>query len=309
MRRRFLLISVFAILALAGCFGFFDFTRADQSSGDVVVEMTVPTQDDGGGGGDGPPIITNVSASAAVNTASVTWSSIDDHGLIGMYFNYSTDLNYSLSAAVNGTYGVDLSGLSSGTTYYFRIQAVDTGGHQTIYTGFFVTLPSATINSLTIVAKPEKRVSKPGGNLALPFTLVIYDPVAERTVYTLTDQLDNSGSTTSRRLSIPAGSGYEAILKGQSHLAKKITGVNIAVDQDVVLDFTAGGTFELLCGDTQGAGLKDNLVDILDVSDVDAVFNSDDSDADLNRDGVVDVLDMSAVLVNYNQIGNTWPAT
>jgi len=305
--RRFLPIFIFAILALAGCFGFFDSTHADQSSGDISVQMVVPGSGEIPGSGDSAPTITNVVASTTAGSAFVTWSASDDYGLTGVYFYYSADLSYSLSATVSGTYRADLDWLSSETTYYFKIRATDNGGHQTEYTGSFTTFPSVTIASLQIIAKPEKRAAKTGGNLNLAFSLSIYDPVTKHTVYTLTDQLNDSGSTTLRHLPIPAGSDYEVVFKGQSHLAKKIVGVDIAVDQHIVLDFTAGGTFELLCGDVQGTGLKDNLVDILDISSVDAVFNSDNLDADLNRDGVVDVLDMSAVLVNYNKAGDAWP--
>ena len=77
----------------------------------------------------------------------------------------------------------------------------------------------------------------------------------------------------------------------------------------MVLDFTNGGSYELYAGDVQGFGLKDNLIDVLDISMTDSKFNSANEDADLNRDGVVDVLDMSIVLVNYGKQGDPLPAS
>ena len=90
-------------------------------------------------------------------------------------------------------------------------------------------------------------------------------------------------------------------------------GVNIVNGQDLTLDFTDNGQFELLAGDVAGTdiapGLKDNFVDILDVSAEDVKFNSQDLIMDLNRDGIVDVLDVSVLLVNFNKAGDGMPTT
>ena len=106
-------------------------------------------------------------------------------------------------------------------------------------------------------------------------------------------------------------------IKGRSHLAKKITGINIGeATENIILNFTdsseleSWGSYYLSAGDVQGdwPGLKDNFVDVLDISAVDVKFNQlDDLDADLNKDGVVDVLDVAVILTNLNNQGDLLP--
>jgi len=203
----------------------------------------------------------------------------------------------------SSSFSVDLTGLSTGTIYYYLITCVDTDTNASTVSGTSTTLSALFLNNLIILGQPEKRVPKTGGNLSLDSTVLFYNPVTHALVHTVNATLNNSGSSTVYDPSLPTGN-FDAALKGQSHLAKKIINVNIVNGSDATLDFTESGAFYLLAGDVQGAGLKDNFVDILDISAVDIRFNSTDLEADLNRDGIVDVLDMSIVLVNYNKPGD-----
>lgn len=297
------------ILSIVGLFGLADFVYGDTKTGDINIQMLVvePPGEPGPGAGDSAPVISNVTSTPSATSSATTWTITDDNGLSSVIFSYGMDLAYSSTSSIIGTYGVNLTGLTPDTVYYFRILVVDIASNIAQYTGSFTTLADK-VKSLKIIAKPEKRVFKPGGNLDLDVTVLFYDPAIEQVVHMLNTSLDKSGSSTLYQLVMPTGNNLQVILKGQSHLAKKIVGVNIANGQDIILDFTDGGYFELLAGDVQGTGLKDNFIDILDLAAEDVKFNANYLNEDLNRDGIVDVLDLSIILVNYNQQGDPIPA-
>ncbi len=295
------------VLLLTGLFSFSSFVYGSSESGIVIVQMSVPEPitepgDPDPGAGDSAPVISNVVSTTAATSANVTWIITDDHGLNSVTFNYSTDLSYGLTTTTVGTYQVNLTGLAQDTVYYFKITAIDIATNITVYVGSFKT-SSDSVKSIKIYAKPEKRVAKTGGNLDLDATVLFYNPATAHVIHTLNILLDKTGSTTLYNVIMPNGTGLQAILKGQSHLARKIIGVNILNGQNIVLDFTESGSTELLAGDVQGTGLKDNFVDILDVSAEDVNYNNTGLNEDLNRDGIVDVLDMSITLVNFNKAG------
>lgn len=297
---------VVLLLLLGGCFVFGRFAFTAEESGDINVQFTVPSS---GGGGetsdDIAPVISGVAAFPSFTTATVSWVATDNVAVSYCSFNYGPTESYGLSGGTNysgSNYYVLLTDLATGTPYYFLITCADTG-NQTTATGTFMTMSEEFQNKLTIIAKPEKRVPKTGGNLALDVTLVLYDSVTKLKVFTYTTAINNAGSSTVQNIGAPTGD-FEAVLKGQSHLAKKIIGVHLENGTDAVLDFSDAGAFSLLAGDVQGVGLKDNFVDILDVSAEDIKFNSTNLEFDLNRDDIVDVLDMSAILVNYNKKGD-----
>lgn len=81
----------------------------------------------------------------------------------------------------------------------------------------------------------------------------------------------------------------EAVCEDVSHTATVLT---------TLLDVT------LLAGDIDG----DTLIDITDATAIGIVFGTPDDVADLNADGVVDVLDLILMAVNYGQTseGNPW---
>ncbi len=114
----------------------------------VNVNLTVPAAGSVGGGapapgspGDVPPIIFAVASSTSFTTATITWSASDDLAVSSSLFVYGLTVSYGNSGVVVGTYKTNLSGLATGTLYYFKISAIDSGNHTTDYTGTFTTTP------------------------------------------------------------------------------------------------------------------------------------------------------------------------
>jgi len=298
-------IIISALLLFAACFFYFDVADTAQENENINVQFTVPGGGGGGGGDSIPPVITGMVTVPGFTTATVSWTVTDDTGIGACYFDYGLTPLYGMSAMPIGLgdFSVNLSGLATGTIYYFLITCLDSSSNPATANGTFLTNSALFQNSLIILAKPEKRVPKTGGNWDVDAAVLFYNPVTHELIHTLNTALSNTGSSTVMDNLLPVGN-YEAVLKGQSHLAKKIINVNIINGENATLDFTASSTFYLLAGDVQGTGLKDNFVDILDISAVDVRFNSTNLEADLNRDGIVDVLDMSIVLINYNKPGD-----
>ncbi|MDD2758564.1 MAG: hypothetical protein PHD72_04325 [Patescibacteria group bacterium] len=313
MKKRLTIIFTFALL-VGGWLIFCNQADMAQENGDINVQFTVPssgtTPPDGGGGVEpsdqSPPVIADVTSTVNLTTSTVTWTATDNYSLSSCNLNYGPTTEYATLATTNrdgGNFWVNFSGLQAGTNYYFLITCLDGSSNQTQSAGSFTTLSPGFTGTIHIRALPEKRVTKTGGNSAVDAQLLLVNPTTHQTVYTKNISLDNAGSSTLRDTAVPTGH-YNAVLKGQSHLSKKIIGVNIVAGNDMTLDFSDAGAFYLLAGDVQGTGLKDNQVDILDVSAEDVKFRATDLNNDLNRDGIVDVLDMSIILVNYNKSGD-----
>ncbi|PIT88577.1 MAG: hypothetical protein COU29_02250 [Candidatus Magasanikbacteria bacterium CG10_big_fil_rev_8_21_14_0_10_36_32] len=303
---------IMVVLLMLGLFSFSNFVYGSSESSNINIQMTVPTPvvepgDPGPGGSDSAPVISNVVTSTSANSAVITWIVTDDKGLSSVNFYYSADMSYGLTTTTIGAYQVNLSNLTEDTIYYFKIVATDIASNVTEYAGTLKTSLDS-VKSLKIYAKAEKRVPKIGGNLALFTTVILYDPSGFYLPYSLNVSLDKTGSSTLYNVIVPNGTNLEAVIKGQSHLARKIIGVNIQNGQDIFLDFSEADSVELLAGDVQGTGLKDNFVDILDVSAENVNYNNIGLNEDLNRDGVVDILDMSIVLTNFNLAGVLIPS-
>ncbi len=259
----------------------------------------------GGGGGDTAPTISNISTSTRMTSTTITWEATDDVNVDRCEFNYSTGVNYSNSASVSASgtnYSVQLTQLSTSTKYNFKITCYDKV-QDTEETGQFKTLSEATID-LEILAEPEKRIDN---NLAMKFNLIIFDPQSSNITYTLTETTSSSGKYSEKNVVIPPGKDLVTILKGRSHLAKRLVGVDIKEGKNLTLDFTDQGNFKLLAGDVAGKKLKDNFVDVLDISSLLTMNNTSNKEGDLNRDRIVDALDISIILKNLNKCGDNIP--
>ncbi len=302
---------VVTVLMIGGCFVFYNLAFTATEGGNINVQMTVPTTGGGGGGTVIPPdstgpTITDVTSTIGYTTGTVSWTAIDASSVQNCYFDYGLTELFGLSLAplqIGDNYSVQFSGLASGTPYYYKITCLDNYSNTTMATGTVVTLSAGFQKKLYIQAKPEKRVPKTNGNWGLNATLLLYNSVTKDLIYWKNIVVSNTGTSTLQDFAIPTGN-FEAVLKGESHLAKKIINVTISNVDDTTLDFTESNVFYLLAGDVQGTGLKDNFVDILDISAIDIQFNSTEQVFDINRDDIVDVLDTSAVLVNYNLGGD-----
>ena len=93
-------------------------TATSPTSGSLTFTTTVPA----------PPAITAVSASATSTTATITWTTDRASNSVVNYGTSSANLNLSATVATMVTaHSVPLSGLTAGTTYYFRVSSTDAG--------------------------------------------------------------------------------------------------------------------------------------------------------------------------------------
>ncbi|MFA5211138.1 MAG: hypothetical protein WC414_01370 [Patescibacteria group bacterium] len=306
------------------CFNFSFVCGTLSCESDCTLNSSACTNTCGGGGPSAdttPPTITNIFSSSSLTYAKVSWSAVDNNPELPVcVFNYGLDTSYSLNTAVynnNSNFWIELNGLESAKKYFYQIRCNDASNNYVFATGEFetlVVLPEKSL-SLEVYARPDKRVG--GNNYSLPALLVFSDNSAHEIFKIVQINLDNSGYYKNLNISLPIYNNFSVFLKGRSHLAKKISGVNITADtSELILNFTdstilnSWGSYYLYAGDTQGdwPGLKDNIVDVLDLSAEDVKFNQlNDLDTDLNGDGITDISDVSIVLINFNMQGDLLP--
>jgi len=254
-----------------------------------------------------------VAATSSYNDVAIGWTATDNVAIGQCGLSYGTDTNYASSSfydlvgagiASSLNYSQSITNLTSSTIYYYRISCLDTANNPAMETGSFQTLGHTANMNLSVRARPEKRLLAAGNNYGLDAILQIVNPISGVTVTSAVFSLDSTGYKQLNNVALPEGTGLVAWLKGRSHLAKKITQVTLSAG-DVALNFTDAsdgnfGPYRLRAGDVQGIwpGVKDNLVDVLDLSALSRYFNGANVDGDLNKDGIVDILDVSITLSN-----------
>jgi len=87
-----------------------------------------------------PPVISSIKvASTTDDSAIVTWNTDEPSDSL---INYGLDRNYGIARDPvfdKKAHSVVISGLDSGTTYYFRVISSDLGGNQSVSSGFALT--------------------------------------------------------------------------------------------------------------------------------------------------------------------------
>ncbi len=165
-----------------------------------------------------------------------------------------------------------------------------------------------TINFTVI---PEKRIP-PTGNDSTRVLIYVYSvgstiPIH---VYSYYDT-DNNGHYNGLVLTGISPGTYDLAVKGYAHLRKRLN--NVVLNSGVNdIDFSAGGTEKLLCGDVYvNASYPDgdNMVNSVDVTYLTsrwAIMDSGVSDerADVDENGQVNSLDMTKVVNNYALVGD-----
>jgi len=148
-----------------------------------------------------------------------------------------------------------------------------------------------------ILAKPEGRAD---ANWGVPAVLTSYrmDGPGDVSIYGVT--LDEQGREEIDATAVDPGS-YEYVLKGLSHLSKSL-GPLAFVGTDLFLDFTYSNTFNLIAGDVHSS--KDDYINGLDFSSITLAMYTDDLDADLNYDGLVNGIDLAMPFGNV--YGDGW---
>jgi hypothetical protein len=84
----------------------------------------------------GPPVVTTNPATNVTSSSAILNGSLDPHGLATtVHFQYGTTTSYghttSMRSQTGNTYrniSANISGLSTDTTYHFRIVAINSGG-------------------------------------------------------------------------------------------------------------------------------------------------------------------------------------
>ncbi len=328
---------LFVGLIICAMFLFKNIAQTETQTGGVNVNMTVPVYDhcnngvqdadetgvDCGGadcGSCGSPVtydipeISLVSKTEYINSVKMIWSvNTFGNGLNTTSIAYSIGVDFASSTEVmvSGTQFVaNISDLQPDTTYNFRIFAKDNNGYDAVpEQGQFKTLIGNVVN-LTILARPEKRVEKVGGNFAVTADLIFFDQITNSILFTTSSLLDKSGTTTINNMIVPAGNNLVAILKTNSHLAKRLNGVD-TTKGNLSLDFTDSNRFELKAGDVMGSLEetdvynpfvsflisinRDDSIDALDISRLSnaAKVQSTEEELNFNLDDIVDSLDIS----------------
>ncbi|MDP2691874.1 MAG: DUF4215 domain-containing protein [bacterium] len=172
------------------------------------------------------------------------------------------------------------------------------------YTEALLTAPDIqftvhNVTDLSLTAYPEKRFPRTG-NWGLASVLNVYEEGATTSVLQENIQTASDGKVFLDNRPLGPG-GYLALLKGLSHLTKRLNGLTLSPGGDLLLDFTLGGAFFLLAGDVHRS--KDDYVNGLDFSAVCLALYTALIDADLNNDGLVNGLDLSIAVANIYQRG------
>lgn len=178
---------------------FFYTVKAATTNGNINVQVTVP----GGSGSpvspppppppppvDNPPTISGVVSTTSYTTASVNWTATDDKGVASVSFVYGLTNTYGQSSNPAGSYSVSLSGLTTGTVYFFKISVIDTSGKSADYTGSFKT---SVFSQSVSFPNISNIVTKPGVNSA-GLTFVTDKNTVAEVKYGLTTDLGSSAT-------------------------------------------------------------------------------------------------------------------
>jgi subtilisin family serine protease len=186
------------------------------------------------------------------------------------------------------------SGLSSGTTYYYRVRAYNAGGDSTYTNVVNATTSGPTPNLATLNGHItlQGRPAAPNNRWVIPLTLKFNGTQH----YTFTTTTDTYGNFTVAGLE--PGS-YEVWIKGEHTLQNKsvitlVGGDNPRVDLGLL---------------REGDANNDNVVSAQDFDVLKSSFNRCQSNsgydvrADFNNDACVTLLDFSLLSTNYDQTG------
>jgi hypothetical protein len=205
--------------------------------------------------------------------------------------------NYNLSEQQVGDVTVDVS----------------TSANYNIRHGHLYPRDGEVVLDFTVI--PEKRISTPplpNPNDSTRVLIYVYNtggsvPIQTYSYY----DTDNSGHYAGLVLTGVSPGVYDLAVKGYAHLRKRVNGVVLTSGTNAV-DFTAGGTDKLLCGDVYTNGSYpdgDNMVNSVDVTYLTSRWAINDmgvSDerADVDENGQVNSLDMTKTVNNYAVIGD-----
>ncbi len=148
--------------------------------------------------------------------------------------------------------------------------------------------------SLSFQVHPEKRIPATN-NWGTTGLVNVYQFGNFEPDYSFQVEIGNDGFGTIEE-EIPPGN-YQVSFKGLSHLTRFLRNMEVNLeDTEIPLDFTFGNTFALLSGDI--APNKDDYVNSMDIAAAASALFKSDANADLNKDTIVNSLDLSMMFVN-----------
>lgn len=235
------------------------------------------------------------------STINLTYTASSPNGtidLIEVYYsrNGSSYVAYPASF-INGV--IELTGLLDGDYEVYSIAHDSTGGIETAPQEPDATFTIDQVVAFNIIAYPEKR-SPPQGNWSLASLLTLYRPGSTDPEYSYDLVTDAQGRHEIEASEVALGN-YHFLLKGGSHLSKRLSDINFT-GTDLVLDYTLGGTSFLLGGDVHPS--KDDYINGLDLSSIIPRLYTAFVDADLNFDGTVNGMDLSIAVTNLFKRGD-----
>ncbi len=158
--------------------------------------------------------------------------------------------------------------------------------------------PAGDAGQINLIAKPEKRIPTSGNDSTL--LTVELRTAGTMTVVFSGSVVTGSGGTYSGFMLTGISEGsYDIAAKGYSHLRRTIA--NVAVSSGITVDFTSAGASPLFSGDvnsTDGDN-KTNGIDLI----VNALYGYIVR-YDLNRDGLVNGIDLTNAVTNLNDLGD-----
>ncbi len=161
----------------------------------------------------------------------------------------------------------------------------------------------AGLTVFNVIAKPQKRVrigSNP--NLGLNAFLKFINTSIQTSDLSASIALSDQGLASYTNREIFSGT-YTIGLKGESTLNKNLTLVSVFNNPaPILLDFTVGGTFELIAGDIQ----SDNRISSFDIARMLRTYGFAGTQlSDLNKDSRVGAADIALVILNYMKKGDS----
>ncbi|MBN2096734.1 thrombospondin type 3 repeat-containing protein [Candidatus Peregrinibacteria bacterium] len=155
-----------------------------------------------------------------------------------------------------------------------------------------------------VIAEPEKRATFEGPNLGLATDLSFFHQDTSEVTLKESLVLDEYGTLDNFMTDQLSIGSYHIALKGESHLTKILRDVAIGANPAPIdLDYTLGGTFELIAGDVY----PDDRINSFDIVTMLLSYRTSGVDpADLNKDGWINAPDISLLILNYFKQGDTF---
>jgi len=222
-----------------------------------------------------------LSGAGFVYASQGTTYRLDNPEAIGPTSSQATTTLYNLTSEIGDT----VVGQSESTVYRLR---------------HGVTYEEAGGVIIDFIAIPEKRSPLVGNNDS-HVTVEVRAPGSTIPLFSALVDTDLDGEYHGLLLTGISPGTYDITAKAYSHLRRKLS--SVALGSGTTVDFSAVGTNPVLCGDVNLA-LGDNKVNSLDMTILVGQWFVNDERTDLNQDGVVNSIDMTNMVTNFNLEGD-----